>query len=308
MTTSEIHREADCATTKEIRDAAPSHYVLKIKSFSLFTKNNIDKYESSEFEAGGYQWKLILYPNGDKSRNGEDHISIYLAASGTSPFQLGGAIHVAVRFSLYDQICDRYLTKQGRVARLHALRAECGVPRFMTRKNFDDPSNGYLVDDTCFFGAEVFVIKSLGVGECVTLKESTSYTHEWKILTLPSLGDDSRYSEAFTVGDHKWKVLLYPRGNQANRGQNLSVFLFLVDAEKLAAGQKVNARFVIRLKGPYNVVHHQPEAWTMWFSSSITNWGWPSFMPLKMVRERVSDDSCVIAAEVTVLGTVSKLP
>lgn len=41
---------------RSISEAAPSHYTLKIQSFSLLTKNDIDKYESGEFEAGGYKW------------------------------------------------------------------------------------------------------------------------------------------------------------------------------------------------------------------------------------------------------------
>ncbi|KAF7848782.1 hypothetical protein BT93_L1565 [Corymbia citriodora subsp. variegata] len=293
---------------KEIRDVVPAHYVLKIKSFSSFAKNNTEKYESSEFEAGGYKWKLVLFPNGDKSRNGEDHISVYLAISGTSTLQLGGPIHVAVRFSLYDQICDRYLTEQGRVTRLHALKAEWGVPRFMPLKIFTNPSNGYLVDDTCVFGVEVFVIKSSGVGECLTLKDSGLYTHKWKISSFSRLWDTYYYSDAFTVGDHKWKVLLYPNGVSAVRNESLSMFLTLVDSDKLASGQKVNARYVIRLKGPDNEVLHQPAVATNWFSSSEIQRGWQSFMPLKTVCERLTDDSCVIEAEVMELSTTGKLP
>ncbi|KAK3404291.1 hypothetical protein EUGRSUZ_K00593 [Eucalyptus grandis] len=307
MASSEIYREADPVMSKEIRDVVPAHYVLKIKSFSLFAKNNMEKYESGEFEAGGYKWKLILYPNGDKSRNGEDHISIYLAISGMNPLQLGGPIHVAIRFSSYDQICDRYLTQQGRVTRFHALKAEWGVPRYMPLKTFANPSNGYLVDDTCIFGVEVFVIKSSGVGECLTLKASASYTHQWKISWLPSLGEGYLYSDAFTVGDHKWKVLLWPRGDYSNRGQSLSIYLCLVEVDKLASDQKVYARYVIRLKGPKNFVH-QPEARTISFSSSMQMGGWPSFMPLKTVQECLTNDPCFIEAEVTVFGTISKLP
>ncbi|KAF8008261.1 hypothetical protein BT93_K2052 [Corymbia citriodora subsp. variegata] len=242
----------------------------------------------------------------ETSRNGEDHVSIYLAASGTSPFQPGGEIHAVVRFSVYNQTRDRYFTEQGRVVRFHALKPEWGLPRYMPLKTFAKPLKGYLVDDTCVFGAEVFVIKSSGVGECLTLKESALHTHEWKISRLSSLGDES-FSDVFTVGDHEWKVLLYPRGNLANRGQNLSMFLVLVDADKLASGQKVNARFTSRLKDRNNVVQRQLTC-TMWLSSSITNWGWPSFFSLKTVRECLKDDSCVIEADVKVLGTVSKLP
>ncbi|KAL3714585.1 hypothetical protein ACJRO7_006488 [Eucalyptus globulus] len=309
MTSFEIYREAGPVTTKEIRDVAPTHYVLKIESFSLFAKNNKLKYESNEFEAGGYKWKLILYPNGDKSRNGEDHISIYLAVSGTSAFQSGGAIHVAVSFSLYDQVRDRYLTEQGRVTRLHVLKAQWGVPRYIPLKFFTDPSNGYLVDDTCVFGVEVFVVKSSGVGERVRmLEESTPYTYEWKISRLSSSEDESRYSDMFTVGVYKWKVYMRPRGDSNNRGKNLSMFLWLYNTEDLASNEKVNVRFVIRLKSQNNVVLRQPEVLTTWFSRSIPNCGWPSFMPLKMVRESVKDDPCVIEAEVTVVGTSTKLP
>ncbi|KAK3404311.1 hypothetical protein EUGRSUZ_K00615 [Eucalyptus grandis] len=297
--------EHDVLST-EFRDVVPAHFVLKIKSFSLFAKKSIEKYESGEFEAGGYKWKLILYPNGDKNRNGEDHVSVYLAASGTSPFQLGWEIHAVVRLSVYDQTCDRYFTVQGKVARFHALKTEWGVPRYMLLKTFTNPLNGYLVDDTCVFGVEVFVIKSAGVGECLTLKESASYTHEWKISRLSSLGDGS-FSDVFSVGGHKWKVCLFPRGNLANRGQSLSMFLVPADVDKLASGQKVNTRFTFRLKDRNNVVRHQ-EAGTVWLSSSAMGWGWPTFMPLKTVGKCLMDDSCVIEAEVTVLGTVSKLP
>ncbi|KAK3404304.1 hypothetical protein EUGRSUZ_K00608 [Eucalyptus grandis] len=293
---------------EEIRYVAPAHYELRIESFSLFAKNYKEKYESNEFEAGGYKWKLILYPNGDKSRNGEDHISIYLAVSGTSPFQPGGAIHSTIRFSLYDQICDRYLTKQGRVTRFHASKVEWGVPRYLPLKIFADPSNGYLVDDTCVFGVEVFVIKSSGVGECVTTqKDCTSFTEDYVISRFADLGDDYLHTEAFTIGVHEWKVRVCPKGDLDNRGKNLSMFLVLADPDKLASGQKVNVRFIIRLKDKYGVVLHQPEACTKWFSSSITYWGWPSFMPLKTVRERVKD-SCLFDVEVAVLSIVSKLP
>ena len=41
---------------RSISEAAPSHYILRIQLFSLLTKNGIEKYESGEFEAGGYKW------------------------------------------------------------------------------------------------------------------------------------------------------------------------------------------------------------------------------------------------------------
>ncbi|KAJ1382227.1 TRAF-like [Sesbania bispinosa] len=40
-----------------ISDAPPAHYIMKIQSFSFLTKNSIERYESGEFEAGGYKWE-----------------------------------------------------------------------------------------------------------------------------------------------------------------------------------------------------------------------------------------------------------
>lgn len=44
-----------------ISDAPPAHYVVKVQLFSLLTKNSIEKYESGEFEAGGYKWYMHIY-------------------------------------------------------------------------------------------------------------------------------------------------------------------------------------------------------------------------------------------------------
>uniref|UniRef100_A0A6N2MEJ5 MATH domain-containing protein n=1 Tax=Salix viminalis TaxID=40686 RepID=A0A6N2MEJ5_SALVM len=63
---------------EEERHVAPAHYSMKIDSFSLLSEMVDNSYESREFEASGYKWKLVLYPNGDKSRNGDGYISLYL--------------------------------------------------------------------------------------------------------------------------------------------------------------------------------------------------------------------------------------
>ncbi|KAJ7980459.1 MATH domain-containing protein [Quillaja saponaria] len=40
--------------SKSVRDDHPSHYTVKIRSFSLLTKHSVEKYESGEFDA----WRL----------------------------------------------------------------------------------------------------------------------------------------------------------------------------------------------------------------------------------------------------------
>ncbi|XP_047978778.1 uncharacterized protein LOC125220668 [Salvia hispanica] len=70
-----------------------------------------------------------------------------------------------------------------------------------------NPTNGYVVDDNCVFGAEVLVIKSERVNECLRLvKDAAPTKHEWKIPNFSKLGDVWE-SEDFDVGNYKWYLL-----------------------------------------------------------------------------------------------------
>ncbi|XP_048137891.1 uncharacterized protein LOC125315863 [Rhodamnia argentea] len=282
-----------CGITTVIRVVSPAHYVFKIESFSLLSKNKVDVYETNDFEAGDQKWRLILHPKGDKNRNGGDHLSIYLAISNKSPLKVGSEINATVRFFVLDRIRNRYLMKEGRPTRFHTTQSQWGIPRFIPLATFIDPSNGYLIDDTCVFGVEVLVIKNSGLGECFTPKEGTSYTHKWKISRFSSLKQESCWSKPFLAGNQKWKLHLYPRGDLAERNKSLSIYLWLADSGKLDLGQKVNASFTIRLRGKDGtVLGERMSKGSFWFSQSTNS----------------SGDSCVIEAEVTVLGTTSKLP
>nr|XP_028947221.1 BTB/POZ and MATH domain-containing protein 3-like [Malus domestica] len=93
-------------------DSPPTHYALKIQSFSVLTKTSADEYESGEFEAGGYKWKLVLYPNGNKKKNVEGYISVYLEMVGADSLQTGSEVYVDFRFSLLDQNKGMFLVLQ----------------------------------------------------------------------------------------------------------------------------------------------------------------------------------------------------
>ncbi|XP_030513451.2 ubiquitin C-terminal hydrolase 12-like [Rhodamnia argentea] len=196
--------DEDDEITTATRDISPAHYVFKIESFSLLSENDITMYETNDFKVGDQTWRLIIYPNGDKSNEGEDHVSLYLTVSEANPLKVGGEINATVRFFVFDQIRDEYLLREGKNRRFHAMKPKWGIPRFMPLKTFINPSNGYLVDDTCVFGVEVFVVKSLGLGECLSLEACPQpVSHKWKISNFSTLGND-RYSDVFTAGNHNW--------------------------------------------------------------------------------------------------------
>ncbi|PQM38804.1 hypothetical protein Pyn_07621 [Prunus yedoensis var. nudiflora] len=240
-------------------DSMPTHYTFKIQSFSLMSKHSLERYESEAFEAGGYKWKLAFYPNGNKSKNVKEHISLYLVLAGANGPQTCWEVYAAFRLFLLDQNNGKYL----------ALQA------------FTDASNGFLVDDACVFGAEVFVRKERSTckGECLSMiKDAVMYKHVWKIENLSKLDEESYDSETFIAGDQKWKIEFYPKGRDDGKDSHLSIDLALADPTSLASSPKR---------------------------------GWPKFIRLGHFSDKslgyLENDSTIVEAEVTVLGTASAL-
>ncbi|KAI7982511.1 Ubiquitin carboxyl-terminal hydrolase 12 [Camellia lanceoleosa] len=141
----------------EGRDIPPSHYSFKIQSFSSLSKASIEKYSSDKFEAGDYKWKLSIYPNGNKDRDGQGNVSVSLTL-----------VKAIVNFFVFDQVGDKYYTLS--VRRFHAIQTELGVANFIDVEVFSDSSNGYFVDDTCVFGIDIFILKQIRKGEYLKIR------------------------------------------------------------------------------------------------------------------------------------------
>ncbi|KAK0596216.1 hypothetical protein LWI29_013730 [Acer saccharum] len=48
------------------RNAPPSHYLITIESSLL--QASLQMFTSDEFDAGGYKWRLCIYPTGNKDK------------------------------------------------------------------------------------------------------------------------------------------------------------------------------------------------------------------------------------------------
>ncbi|XP_021808276.1 ubiquitin carboxyl-terminal hydrolase 12-like, partial [Prunus avium] len=165
---------------RTISDAPPTHYTIKIQSLSLLSVHSLEKYESGVFEAGGYKWKLVFYPNGNKSRNVKEHISLYLVLAGANAPQTRWEVHDAFRLFLLDQNTGKVLEKNER--HFQGMKLDWGFDQFLSLKAFTDTSNGFLMADACVFGAEVFVRKEKSTckGECLSMiKDAVMYKHVW---------------------------------------------------------------------------------------------------------------------------------
>nr|GMD79180.1 ubiquitin carboxyl-terminal hydrolase 13-like [Ipomoea batatas] len=234
-------------------DVAPSHFMFKIQSVSLLTEYNVKKCSSAEFEAGGYKWKLIFYPNGNKRNHVTDHISVHLALMADTRsrgFQPGWEVHAVFRLFLLDRNNDTYLVirdAQEKGRRFRATRMEWGFDRVIPVGTFNDPSYGYVVDDVCVFGAEVYVHKDLKfyTGECLSMvKDPDPIKYPWTIFNF--FVPERAYHESPTF--QQWKMRVYPNGKDG-KGTHVSLSLHLASGgeSKEPTPSRIYAEFTLRL-------------------------------------------------------------
>ncbi|GMQ03968.1 hypothetical protein CsSME_00049562 [Camellia sinensis var. sinensis] len=300
--------------TRSLRDIPPAHYIFKVERFSLLSQILTDteeqNYESDIFEASGYKWKLSLYPNGDKEREGEGHISVYLVIVETRNLPLGWEVNVNFKLFVYNQIQDKYMTIQdinGKVRRFHGMKREWGFAQLLPLSTFNDAANGYLIRDTCVFGAEVFVINYTGRGECLTLGKELDNTHTWKIDNFSSLDGKIHFSDVFTIGNHKWKLWLYPKGDSLEKDKWLSLYLVLDNWNTFPSERKTYSKFSLRIRNQYNDQHVEFTA-SNCFSASNFAGGVSSFLSLTDLHDAsmgfLVNDTLIVQAEVIVTSTV----
>ncbi|KAL6566800.1 hypothetical protein OROMI_015204 [Orobanche minor] len=234
----------------ETRDASPAHLLIKIESFSLLDECGVDKYETRDFSAGNYKWRLIIYPNGDGTGKDGEHVSAYLAIANTNSLPRNWEVNAVFSIFLLNQISGKYLYTLGWTRRFFGMKTEWGFPKFISKKTLIDPSIGYIFNDSCVFGAEVLVHENKAdtVIECVSLKNvSTPYKRDWEISNFSEL-KDLWTSEEFTVQGFKWKMTLYPNGNGDQTGRNLSIYLMFAGSCNNKTGERVKLSYTICMK------------------------------------------------------------
>lgn len=98
------------------------------------------------------------------------------------------------------------------------MKTRWGIPKFIDLKTFNDQSNGYLVNGTCTFGAEVFVVKNTFKGECLSaIDEPIPCMHTFKINSFSSMTLERYDSDLFVGGDYKWYFFFFFFHSDMNR-------------------------------------------------------------------------------------------
>ncbi|KAF4401221.1 hypothetical protein G4B88_014062 [Cannabis sativa] len=114
-----------------------------------FSKLDIKKLYSDIFYAGGYKWRIAIFPKG----NEVDHLSIYLDfADSKTP---GWTVNVPFfSMSIINQNPILTVTKESEHV-FNATEQDWGFTSFIPLSKLNDPSEGFLVRDVCTIKAEV---------------------------------------------------------------------------------------------------------------------------------------------------------
>ncbi|KAG2680117.1 hypothetical protein I3760_11G083800 [Carya illinoinensis] len=303
--------------TRFTRDLPPAHYILKIESLSkiiqILPGEKEPKYDSEVFECGGYKWKFSLYPTGRKECDSAENISLYLKIEDTDSFPLCWEVNAMFKLFVLDQIRGEYLAVQddkGKISRFHAMKTEWGFAQFLPFTKFYVAQSGYLLDDSCVFGAEVFVIKCTGKGERISILSPpiTGYCC-WEIRKFSALNVEC-LSKEFKVGERKWELKLYPKAVSADNADQSFIKLFLSVScwDRPPPKGKLYAKYTLRVRDRTSGGKHEEVTDSKWFSTSKRGYDCPKFLPLSTLKDQsrslLANDILVVEVNIEIISMV----
>jgi len=140
--------------------------------------------------------------------------------------------------------------------------------------------------------------------ETVKLIENTQlekFTFTWAIQHFSSLNGGRICSEIFTVGGHKWRLLIFPKGS--HNVHCLSIYLDVPNSATLPHGWSKCADFSLAVVNQIDPQLTIKKETNHLFNTQESGWGFPSFISLRNVHDLTKgylvDDTLIVEAEVS---------
>ncbi|XP_065003666.1 ubiquitin C-terminal hydrolase 12-like isoform X2 [Musa acuminata AAA Group] len=141
--------------------------------------------------------------------------------------------------------------------------------------------------------------------ESQQVEDPPSFKFRWTIENFSRLNIKKLYSDIFYVGGYKWRVLIFPKGNNVD---HLSIYLDVADSATLPYGWSRYAQFALAVVNQIHSKYTIRKDTQHQFNSRESDWGFTSFMSLSELydpsRGYLVNDTCVIEAEVVVRRVV----
>ncbi|XP_057462935.1 ubiquitin C-terminal hydrolase 12-like isoform X4 [Actinidia eriantha] len=180
----------------------------------------------------------------------------------------------------------------------------------MTRPPLDQEDDEMLVPHSDFAPEgpqpmEVAPEETTNTVDAQAVDDPPSARFTWTIENFSRLNTKKLYSDIFYVGGYKWRVLIFPKGNNV---EHLSMYLDVADSPTLPYGWIRYAQFSLSV---INQIHNKFTArkdTQHQFNARESDWGFTSFMPLSELydpgRGYLVNDTIVVEADVAVRRVV----
>ncbi|CAA3017073.1 ubiquitin carboxyl-terminal hydrolase 12-like isoform X2 [Olea europaea var. sylvestris] len=155
---------------------------------------------------------------------------------------------------------------------------------------------------------EVAPADSAGTVDNQASEEPQASRFTWAIENFSRLNVKKLYSDAFTVGGYKWRVLIFPKGNNVD---SLSMYLDVADSATLPYGWNRFAQFSLAVINQIDSKYTIKKDTQHQFNQRESDWGFTPFMPLGELYDPskgyLVNDTCVIVADVAVRKVIDYL-
>ncbi|XP_020577037.1 ubiquitin carboxyl-terminal hydrolase 13-like isoform X2 [Phalaenopsis equestris] len=152
---------------------------------------------------------------------------------------------------------------------------------------------------------EAAQVEAPTVAENQSVEDPPTSRFTWTIESFSRLNTKKLYSDIFVVGGYKWRILIFPKGNNVD---HLSMYLDVADSATLPYGWSRNAQFSLAVCNQIHSKFTIRKDTQHQFNARESDWGFTSFMPLGDLYDPIKgylvNDTCVIEAEVAVRRVV----
>jgi len=123
----------------------------------------------------------------------------------------------------------------------------------------------------------------------------------WTINNYSQIHDKKHYSDVFVVGGHKWRILCFPKGNNAD---HLSLYLDVADASEQPFHWSRYASFTLVVTSQFDPTLNIKKEATHHFNQRESDWGFTQFMSLSDLHDPhkgyLHNDTLTVDAQVSV--------
>ncbi|CAN7111936.1 unnamed protein product [Brassica rapa subsp. narinosa] len=312
------HKVSVSSTVNGLRDRPPSSYSLKMESFNkLLNSPYTERYQSRPFTVGGYNWTLMVYPNGNKKDSGSGYLSLYVAIDNSTLVAGQQEVYADLRFYVFNNNERKYFTIQDtNVWRFNVFKTMWGFSQVLPVATFKDPANGYLYDgDHCEFGVDVTIPTTYQISELFSIADNFyNPKFTWTIRGFSTLFKDTYYSDLFSIGGRTWTIQVNPSGRGTGAGKALSMYLNLDVNEKFRPYEKIYVRGKLRVLNQrgLNNIERQLDIWYQGPGYGEYSWGYHEFISFSDLRDSakgfVVNDVLMVQAELEDISSTKYLP